>query len=196
VSPLARVGAGTRIWQQCQVREGAVIGQNCVLSKGVYIDAGVRIGNNVKIQNGVSVYHGVTLDDGVFCGPHCTFTNDRLPRAINPDGSPKQPDDWTVSETLVRMGASIGAHATVVCGVTIGRWAMVGAGAVVTRDVPDYGLVYGSPAGLHGFVCPCGATLRATSAGSAAKRSDVLMRCPACSTEILVPLSDFTRSHP
>jgi UDP-3-O-[3-hydroxymyristoyl] glucosamine N-acyltransferase len=89
VSPTATVGDGTRIWQHCQVREGARIGRGCILSKGVYIDAGVRVGDNVKIQNGISIYHGVTLEDGVFCGPHCVFTNDRQPRAINPDGSPK-----------------------------------------------------------------------------------------------------------
>jgi len=131
VSPQADIGEGTKIWQHCQVREGAVIGRNCILSKGVYIDTGVRIGNNVKIQNGISVYHGVTLQDGVFCGPHCVFTNDRQPRSINPDGSLKSADDWVVSETLVKTGASIGAHATIVCGTTIGRWAMIGAGAVV-----------------------------------------------------------------
>ena len=95
----------------------------------------------------------------VFCGPHCVFTNDRKPRSINIDGSLKSAEDWTVSETLVRYGASIGAHATIICGITIGRWAMVGAGAVVTRSVPDYGLVYGNPARLHGFVCPCGEKL-------------------------------------
>ena len=164
VSPQAAIGDGTKIWQHCQVREGVVLGRNCILSKGVYIDAGVRIGNNVKIQNGISVYHGVTLEDGVFCGPHCVFTNDRQPRAINADGSLKSADDWMLGETLVKMGASIGAHATIVCGVTIGRWAMIGAGSVVTRDVPDYGLVYGNPARLRGFVCPCGEKL--TEAGN------------------------------
>ncbi len=146
ISPSAKIGAGTRIWHQCHVRENAVIGQNCILSKDVYIDIGVRIGDNVKVQNGVSVYHGVTLEDGVFCGPHCVFTNDRLPRAINPDGSPKSGDDWTPGTTRVRSGASIGAHATIVCGVTVGRWAMVGAGAVVTRDVPARVQVHGVPA--------------------------------------------------
>ncbi len=104
VSPRAAIGAGTRIWQHCQVREDVVIGQNCILSKGVYVDAGVRIGSNVKIQNGISVYHGVTLEDGVFCGPHCVFTNDKQPRAINPDGSLKSMSDWQVSETLVKTG--------------------------------------------------------------------------------------------
>ena len=179
VSPQAVVGEGTKIWQQCQVREQAVIGRNCILSKGVYIDAGVHVGNNVKIQNGISVYHGVTLEDGVFCGPHCVFTNDRQPRAVNPDGSLKSADDWTITETLVRAGASIGAHATLVCGVTIGRWAMIGAGAVVTRDVPDYGLVYGTPARLRGFVCPCGEKLAMDEGRRAPDgTAGVLLRCP------------------
>jgi UDP-2-acetamido-3-amino-2,3-dideoxy-glucuronate N-acetyltransferase len=127
VSPQATIGTGTRIWQHCQVREYATIGHNCVLSKGVYVDFGVRIGSNVKIQNGISVYHGVTLEDSVFCGPHCVFTNDRQPRSINPDGSLKSADDWVLSKTLVRKGASIGAHATIVCGIIIGCWAMIGA---------------------------------------------------------------------
>jgi UDP-3-O-[3-hydroxymyristoyl] glucosamine N-acyltransferase len=108
VSPKAQIGEGTKIWHHCQVREGAVLGRNCILSKGVYIDTDVRVGNNVKIQNGISVYHGVTLEDGVFCGPHCVFTNDRQPRAINPDGSLKSVADWVVSETYVKTGASIG----------------------------------------------------------------------------------------
>jgi acetyltransferase-like isoleucine patch superfamily enzyme len=183
VSPQARIGNGTKIWQHCQVREDAVIGENCILSKSVYIDVGVRIGSNVKIQNGVSVYSGVTLEDGVFCGPHCVFTNDRHPRAINSDGTLKRADDWLRSETRVQMGASIGAHATIVCGVTIGRWAMVGAGAVVTRDVPDYGLVYGNPARLRGWVCPCGEKLD-EERGAAAMPSCVMMVCPKCAARI------------
>jgi UDP-2-acetamido-3-amino-2,3-dideoxy-glucuronate N-acetyltransferase len=192
VSPHAVIGEGTKIWQQCQVREGAVIGRNCILSKGVYIDAGVHIGDNVKIQNGISIYHGVTLEDGVFCGPHCVFTNDRQPRAINPDGSLKSADDWVVRETLVRRGASIGAHATIVCGSTIGQWAMVGAGAVVTRAVPDYGLVYGNPARLHGFVCPCGEKLT-RAADRATATGDVSMVCPKCGASIVIPQVDASR---
>ena len=159
VSPDAIIGSGTKIWQHCQVREKAEIGRNCILSKGVYIDFGVKIGNNVKLQNGISIYHGVTLEDGVFCGPHCVFTNDKRPRSINPDGSLKGGDDWQISTTLVKRGASIGAHATIVCGITIGQWAMVGAGAVVTKSIPDYGLVIGNPARLFGFVCQCGEKL-------------------------------------
>jgi acetyltransferase-like isoleucine patch superfamily enzyme len=187
VSSLAVIGENTRIWQHCQVREGAVLGQNCILSKGVYIDAGVHIGNNVKIQNGISVYHGVTLEDGVFCGPHCVFTNDRQPRSINKDGSLKSADDWVLKETVVQYGASIGAHATIVCGVNIGRWAMVGAGAVVTRDVPDYGLVYGNPARLHGFVCPCGEKLVLDDNPTGNGTGQVRMLCPRCREHVPVP---------
>lgn len=192
VSPQASIGDGTKIWQHCQVREGAVLGRNCILSKGVYIDAGVHIGNNVKIQNGISVYHGVTLEDGVFCGPHCVFTNDRQPRAINADGTLKSADDWIMSETLVKLGASIGAHATIVCGITIGRWAMIGAGSVVTRDVPDYGLMYGNPARLRGFVCPCGEKLIEAGNGKALP-GDVHLNCPRCHTQVSIPQTVYAQ---
>lgn len=187
VSPRATIGAGTHIWHHAQVREGALIGRNCILSKGVYVDLDVRIGDNVKVQNGVSLYHGVTLEDGVFCGPHCVFSNDLRPRAINADGSPKVGDEWVLSTTLVRMGASIGAHATIVCGVTVGRWAMVGAGAVVTRDVPDYGLVYGNPARLRGFVCPCGETMNKLSE----RDQWVIMQCANQHEEITITHNDY-----
>lgn len=192
VSAKAVIGSGTKIWQHCQVREGVVMGNNCILSKGVYVDSDVRIGNNVKIQNGISVYHGVTLEDGVFCGPHCVFTNDRQPRAINPDGTLKSADDWTVSETLVKTGASIGAHATIVCGVIIGRWAMIGAGAVVTRDVPDFGLVYGNPARLRGFVCPCGEKL-GRAIDIVEDLEMVEMVCPKCHAQISIPQTVYAR---
>ena len=189
VSPHAILGEGTRVWQHCQVREGVVIGHGCILSKGVYIDAGVQIGSHVKIQNGVSVYHGVTLESGVFCGPHCVFTNDLQPRAINPDGTLKSGSDWEVTPTLVRYGASIGAHATLVCGITVGRWAMIGAGAVVTRDVPDHGLVYGNPARLHGFVCPCGARLEPIT--PAPGTDPVQLICAKCGAAVALPAADY-----
>lgn len=159
VDDRATVGPGTTIWHECQVRAGAVIGRECVLGKGVYVDEGVRVGDRVKLQNGVSLFQGVVLEDGVFCGPHVAFTNDLRPRAVNPDGSLKVAHDWTVQSTLVRSGASIGANATVRCGITIGRWAMAGAGAVITRDVPDHALVVGTPARLVGYVCACGELL-------------------------------------
>jgi UDP-2-acetamido-3-amino-2,3-dideoxy-glucuronate N-acetyltransferase len=159
VSAQATIGAGTRIWHQAQVRERVHIGSDCIIGKGAYIDFDVSIGDNVKIQNGVYVYHGVTVEDGVFLGPGVILTNDKLPRAINPDGSLKTDADWEVSSTLIQRGASIGAGAVILPGVTVGEFAMVGAGSVVTRDVPAHGLVYGNPACLHGYVCRCGRPL-------------------------------------
>lgn len=159
VSLHASIGAGTRIWNRAQVREGAVVGANCNVGKDAYIDFDVRIGDNVKIQNSALIYHGATLEDGVFVGPQACLTNDLYPRAINPDGTLKGASDWEVGETVVRYGASIGAGAIVVTGVEIGRFAMVGAGAVVTHDVPAHGLVLGVPARLVGYVCACGTKL-------------------------------------
>ncbi|MBI2668808.1 N-acetyltransferase [Candidatus Woesearchaeota archaeon] len=159
VSPLAKIGNNARIWHQAQIREGAEIGDNCILAKNVYVDKNVKIGSNCKIQNNCSIYHGVTLENGVFIGPHCVFTNDKNPRAINPDGSLKKDQDWEESYTLVQEGASLGAKVVVLPGITIGRFAMVGAGSVVTKDVPDFGLVYGTPVQLKGFVCTCGRKL-------------------------------------
>ncbi len=187
VSANAEVGEGTSIWHHAQVREDARIGTNCIIGKGVYIDVGVVIGDNVKIQNYVSIYRGVTIEDGVFVGPHVCFTNDLLPRAINPDGTLKRGDDWTVTETRVRYGASIGANSTIRCGVTIGEWAMVGAGSVVTRDVSPYGLVYGNPARLRGLVCPCGAKL----VREEHTPEYVIARCPRCDRLIPIPFSTW-----
>lgn len=172
IAPGARIGPGTRIWHWAQVRERAVIGRNCNIGKGVYIDRDVVIGDQVKIQNHVSVFHGVTIEDGVFVGPHVCFTNDRYPRAITPDGQPLTDDDWELGETLVRHGASLGANAVIVPGVTVGRWAMVAAGSVVTRDVPDHGLVRGNPARLCGWACACGRALREEGGGT--------LVCPHC----------------
>jgi UDP-2-acetamido-3-amino-2,3-dideoxy-glucuronate N-acetyltransferase len=179
VSPQAAIGPGTRIWHQAQVRERARLGANCIVGKGVYIDFDVAVGSNVKIQNGVFVYHGVTVEDGVFLGPGVILTNDKLPRAINPDGSLKSDADWQVSPTLVKRGASIGAGALILPGVTIGAFAMVGAGAIVTRDVPDHGLVYGNPAHLHGYVCRCGRPLSPVQ--------DDLWHCAACDERFHLP---------
>ena len=155
ISPDAHIGAGTRIWGQVQVREHAQIGKTCNIGKGVYIDAHVRIGSNVKIQNHVSVFEGVTLEDGVFIGPHVCFTNDLLPRAISPDGKLKSADDWKITPTLVKFGAAIGAGSVIICGITIGEFALIGAGSVVTRDVSPHALVFGNPAHQQGYVCHC-----------------------------------------
>jgi UDP-2-acetamido-3-amino-2,3-dideoxy-glucuronate N-acetyltransferase len=187
VSPQAEIGDGTSIWHQAQIREGSHIGKSCILSKGVYIDAGVVIGDCVKIQNYVSVYHGVTIEDGVFIGPHVCFTNDLQPRAVNPDGTLKEADDWQLSPTLIRRGASLGANSTIRCGVTVGQWAMVGAGSVVTRDIPDYGLAWGNPARLHGFVCPCGSRL----AEESRQEGVVTAKCPACGQTVEIPLQTW-----
>jgi UDP-2-acetamido-3-amino-2,3-dideoxy-glucuronate N-acetyltransferase len=169
VAPDAIIGAGTRIWHQAQVREEVRIGEECIIGKGVYIDRGVILGNRVKVQNYASLYHGAWIDDGVFIGPYACLANDKYPRAIRPDGRRKGPDDWTVGTIRIGYGAAIGAHATVLPGVTIGPWALVGAGAVVSRDVPAHGLVVGNPARLIGFVCACGRRLTAPPSSS---------RCP------------------
>ena len=189
VSNEAHIGDGTSIWHHSQVREGAQLGKNCILGKGVYIDTGVTIGDNVKIQNYVSVYHGVTIEDGVFIGPHVCFTNDMRPRAINPDSTLKAADDWTLSETRIKHGASLGANSTIRCGVTIGEWAMVGSGSVITRDVPAYGLMMGNPAKLKGFVCPCGEKL----AKKEKQNSLISMKCPKCGFFTMVHYEDFAR---
>lgn len=179
VSPQATIGPGTRIWHHAQVREGARIGANCIIGKSVYVDFEVSIGANSKLQNGVYVYHGATIEDGVFLGPGVILTNDRLPRAINPDGSLKTAADWQVSPILVRRGASIGAGAIVLPGVTIGEFAMIGAGAVVTHDVPPHGLVYGNPARLHGYVCRCGQALTTNGSLTQQGAPDAKL-CPVC----------------
>jgi len=160
VSEKATIGEGTTIWHQAQVREDAKIGKSCVISKNVYIDRGVIIGNNVKIQNNCSLYYEAILEDGVFIGPHVCFTNDKIPRAVNPDGSIKggggNATDWKISKIVIKKGATLGANSTIIGGITIGEWALVGAGSVVTKDVPAYALVYGNPARFKGYVCKCG----------------------------------------
>jgi UDP-2-acetamido-3-amino-2,3-dideoxy-glucuronate N-acetyltransferase len=148
VSAQASLGEGTKVWNQVQIREGARIGKNCVISKDVYIDHDVVIGNNVKIQNGVSIYKGVTLEDDVFVGPQSSFTNDIRPRAFT--------KDWTVVPTLLRRGSSVGANATVMCGIVLGEYCMISAGAVITVDTLPYGLYIGNPARLKGFVSTSG----------------------------------------
>jgi UDP-2-acetamido-3-amino-2,3-dideoxy-glucuronate N-acetyltransferase len=150
----AQIGDGTKIWHFCHVMSGAVIGQNSSLGQNVFFANRVTVGSGVKIQNNVSLYEGVILEDDVFCGPSMVFTNVKIPRSAFPRNTGA---DYLT--TRVCYGASIGANATIVCGVTIGRWAFIGAGAVVTKDVPDYALMLGVPARRVGWACECGETL-------------------------------------
>lgn len=152
-----RIGEGTRIWSNVVIRRGASIGRDCIVGKDAFIDAGVVIGDRVKIQNGVYLYRGVTVEDGVFFGPGSITTNDLDPAAITPAGRLKKDQDWTMGRTLFRAGARIGANATILCGEplrTIGRWALVGAQALVASDVPDFALALGAPAKVVRYVCP------------------------------------------
>jgi UDP-2-acetamido-3-amino-2,3-dideoxy-glucuronate N-acetyltransferase len=165
------IGAGTKIWHFSHVMKDCRIGERCNIGQNVVISPQVSIGNNVKIQNNVSVYTGCILEDDVFCGPSMVFTN-----VINPRSHVVRRDEYKT--TRVRQGASMGANSTIVCGVTIGRYAFVGAGAVVTRDVPDYALIYGNPAKQHGWVCACGVKL-SFGRGSAIQ----LVRCTDCGVE-------------
>ncbi len=151
VSKEAEIGDGTYIWHHAQVREGAKIGRHCRLGKDVYVDKNVVVGDDCKLENGATLYDGLVVGNAVFIGPHAVFTNDPYPRAPS--------DDWEIVPTVVKDGASIGANATVLCGITIGAYAMVAAGSVVTHDVPDHGLVRGVPARLRRYVCHCGRPL-------------------------------------
>lgn len=157
------IGEGSSIWQLAQIREGAILGCNCVVGRGAYVGAGVQIGDNVKIQNYALVYEPARLDQGVFIGPAVILTNDHYPRAVNPDGSPKSGKDWEPVGVTVLQGASVGAGAICVAPVTIGRWAMVAAGATVVGDVPDFALVVGVPARRVGWVGRAGTPLEPAS---------------------------------
>lgn len=151
----AKIGSGTSIWHFSHISPQAKIGENCKIGQNVYVANNVFIGNNVKIQNNVSLYEGVTLEDNVFCGPSCVFTNIFNPRCLYPRNTAE-----FYRKTLVKNGASIGANATIVCGVTLGENSFIGAGSVVTKDVPAYGLFYGNPAALKGWMCICGCKLK------------------------------------
>ena len=151
----AKIGQGTKIWHFCHIFKGATLGKECKIGQNVVVHGSVVVGNNVKIQNNVSVYDGVTLEDDVFCGPSCVFTN-----IFNPRSEVNRSDPKFYRLTLVKKGATIGANSTIVCGVTIGRYAFIGAGAVVTRDVEDYALVFGNPAKAHGWMCECGEKIK------------------------------------
>jgi UDP-2-acetamido-3-amino-2,3-dideoxy-glucuronate N-acetyltransferase len=159
VSAGALIGDGTRIWNEAQVSKGARIGRDCILGKGVYVDPEVLVGDRVKLHTRVSVFKGSRIGSGVFIGPHSCLLNDKRPRATTPEGRLKTEADWVVSGVVVDDGASIGGGCTILPGVRIGRFAMVGAGAVVTRNVPDHGLVVGNPARLVAYVCECATRL-------------------------------------
>jgi acetyltransferase-like isoleucine patch superfamily enzyme len=159
VSDQSVIGNGTTIWNEVQVRERARIGSECILAKGVYVDCDVTIGDRCKLENYVSVFHPAVLEDGVFLGPGVILTNDRVPRAINPDGTRKEAVDWHPRRVRVCNGAAVGAGSVVLPGVTVGAWALVGAGSLVSDDVPPHALVVGSPARVIGYVCACGARL-------------------------------------
>lgn len=173
VSSKAKIGRGTFVWNQAQVREGAEIGENCIISKNVYVDFNVKIGNNVKIQNNSSIYHGTVIKDGVFVGPHVCITNDKIPRAITIDGKQKRAYDWKVEGVIIEEGASIGAGSVLLPGISIGRYAMIGAGSVVTKDVPNHAVVYGNPAKIQGYICKC---------GQKTGKSKTSLKCIKCST--------------
>jgi UDP-2-acetamido-3-amino-2,3-dideoxy-glucuronate N-acetyltransferase len=161
-----QIGEGTKIWHFCHVMKDSVIGPACNIGQNVVVSPGVRIGRGCKIQNNVSLYTGVILEDYVFCGPSMVFTN-----VVNPRSEVVRKDEYKT--TLVKRGASIGANATVICGVTIGQYAFIGAGAVVTREVPDFALVLGNPARRSGWMCRCGVKLRTNGAH---------MQCEVCGT--------------
>ncbi|MBU6214135.1 MAG: N-acetyltransferase [Actinomycetales bacterium] len=160
VDERAVIGDGSSVWHLAQVREGAVLGVNVVVGRGAYVGTGVSVGDNCKIQNYALVYEPALLEAGVFIGPAVVLTNDHFPRAVNPDGSPKSAHDWEPVGVTVREGASIGARSVCVAPVTIGRWSLVAAGAVVTKDVPDYAIVAGVPARRVGWVGPEGVPLQ------------------------------------
>lgn len=160
------IGEKSKIWHHVHVREHSRIGKECVLGKGVYIDTGVTIGDSVKIQNGVSIYSGIVIENKVYIGPNATFTNDMYPRSISPD--------WEIIPTYIRKGASIGANATILCGIEIGHYSMIGAGSVVTDDILPHALMMGNPSRLKGFVCECGKLLKSQT------RDGMRFACEIC----------------
>ena len=162
------LGSGTKVWHFVHIMEGAKIGKKCIISDYVYVGRDVKIGNNVKLENRATIYEGVTIEDQVFVGPHVTFTNDLYPRSSN--------KEWKIVSTLVKTGSSLGARTVVICGVTIGNYALIGAGSVVTESIPDHALVYGIPARIRGFVCRCGRKLETVEK----KNEYVSMKCPVC----------------
>lgn len=181
VDETAKIGEGTRVWHFVCVRENAEVGKNCVLGHSVHVGKGVKIGKGVKLENKATIYEGVTIENNVFVGPHVTFTNDPYPRSF--------PVGWKIVKTIVREGASIGAGSVVICGLTIGRYAMIGAGSVVTKNIPSNALAYGSPAEVRGFVCKCGRGLKKEGE----ERDFVLMKCPRCGEKYKILGEDYAK---
>jgi UDP-2-acetamido-3-amino-2,3-dideoxy-glucuronate N-acetyltransferase len=188
VDPRATIGPGTTVWELAKVREHAQLGSGCVIGRGVYVGTGVRLGDNVKVQNYALVYEPAVVEDGVFIGPAVVLTNDTYPRAVNPDGSLKSASDWDAVGVTIRQGASIGARSVCVAPVTIGRWALVAAGATVVKDVPDFALVAGGPARQIGWVGKAG--VRLTEVG------DGRYRCPRTDEEYVLGPDGTLREAP
>ena len=181
VERTATIGADTKVWHFVHIRENAEIGRKCVLGHSVYIGKGVKIGNHVKLENRANIYQGVKIEDNAFIGPHVTFTNDPYPRSSS--------TNWTITPTLVKKGASIGAGTIVICGVTIGAHAMIGAGSTVTRDIPPHAMAYGNPAKIKGFVCKCGRPLKKGEE----RQRDILMKCSFCNQKYEIPTEDYEK---
>ncbi|KPV62969.1 MAG: UDP-N-acetylglucosamine acyltransferase [Candidatus Bathyarchaeota archaeon BA2] len=181
VDKTAIIGDGTKVWHFVHVRENAEIGRECVLGHSVYVGEGVKIGNRVKLENRANVYPGVKIEDKVFVGPHVTFVNDPYPRSFS--------TDWRIVPTLVKKGASIGTGTVVMCGATIGEYAMIGAGSVVTRDVQPHAIAYGNPAEVRGFACKCGRKLKEEEK----KQKFVLMKCLFCGEKYKIPAENYAK---
>ena len=175
------LGGGTKVWHFVHIMQDAKIGKNCIVADYVYVGRAVNIGDNVKLENRATIYEGVTIEDDVFVGPHVTFTNDLHPRSFI--------KDWKILPTHIKKGSSIGARTVIVCGTTTGKYAMVGAGSVVTENIPVHALAYGNPARIRGFVCRCGKKLETIKE----EKKHVLMSCPACNTKIMIPSQDYAR---
>lgn len=182
------IGANSKIWDNSYIRSN--IGNGCVVARGVFIDIEVPIGNNVKIQNRNNITHGVILEDGVFVGPNVTFSNDKYPRAINSDETLKSGSDWVCVKTLVKKGAALGAGCVIVCGVEIGEWAMIGAGAVITKDVPNYAMVVGNPAKIIKWVSKSGYPMSLVSVDE----KYATFFCTEENTKYKIPIVDYKNS--